>query len=198
MMSFLSNEQKRGVDKIIMEINWITSVAKKHKRKNQILFSKESDCLQELILLIENESHRTLVAWAFLCVNRPLEILKEHYPKEERPDKAVELCKLWAEGKVKMPIAKKALLEAHAVAKEIQSPEDIALCHGVGQACATVHVKSHAIGLPIYELTAIVRKHGVENCEKPVENRIAEYIDCLKACANDKELVDKEWAAFLK
>lgn len=180
-----------------METDWMTEVQAKLQRKNQILFSRQSACLQPLLAQIRLQSHRTLVLWAFACVKQPLARLKEHMPQELRPAKAVELCQLWAMGKVKMPVAKQALLQAHQVAKEIESPEDIALCHAVGQACAAVHVETHAIGLAIYELTAIVRRFGLKECRTPVEDRIAEYSFVLTQCqqaAEDKRL---QWAPFL-
>lgn len=56
-----------------------------------------------------------------------------------------------------MPAARRAILAAHAAAKETADPVSIALCHAIGQACGTVHVETHAIGLAMYELTALVR-----------------------------------------
>ena len=44
-----------------------------------------------------------------------------------------------------------------AAAKETADPVSIALCHAVGQPCGTVYVETHAIGLAMYELTALVR-----------------------------------------
>ncbi|HHX12103.1 MAG TPA: hypothetical protein GX731_04720 [Clostridiales bacterium] len=44
-----------------------SDVDQKLKRKNQILFSRESQCLQELKSLIEEQKHRTLVLWALDC-----------------------------------------------------------------------------------------------------------------------------------
>lgn len=176
---------------------WMEDVRRRLSRHNQILFSRESPCLQELLGEIRQHRHRTLVLWAFRCVQRPLAILRAHLPQEDRPQQAVALCRRWAAGEVKMPIAKKALLQAHQAAKELTSPEDIALCHAVGQACATVHVETHAIGLPVYELTAIVRRFGPEACEKPVEERIAAYLSALPACAQEADDGSHRWAPFL-
>ena len=50
-----------------------------------------------------------------------------------------------------MPQAKAAILACHALAREWDSPEDIALCHAVGQGCSVVHTAGHAMGYPIYE-----------------------------------------------
>lgn len=49
-----------------------------------------------------------------------------------------------------MPMARHAILQAHAVAKEMGSLEDIVLCHAIGQACGVIHTKGHAMGFPIY------------------------------------------------
>ncbi|MHB8076331.1 putative immunity protein [Desulfosporosinus fructosivorans] len=57
-------------------------------------------------------------------------------------------------------MAKRAILDSHAVAKKIDDSEYGALCHAIGHAGATVHVETHALGLPFYELTAIAFKYG--------------------------------------
>lgn len=190
-------KQKGEKEELLMKSAWVVEVKEKIKRKNQILFSRDSACLQELLQQICLQKHRTLVLWAFYNVEYPLFRLKEHMPEEQRPGQAVTMCKLWAEGKVKMPIAKKALLQAHQVAKETDCPEDIALCHAIGQACATVHVETHAIGLAIYELTAIVRRFGIEACQQPIEQKITDYITSLKQCEKEIQNDTRPWAAFL-
>lgn len=177
--------------------SWIEDVEIKLLKKNQILFSRKSVFLYELLELIRKQKHRTLVMWAFICAEEPLKILKENYPDENRPGDAIKLCKEWAKGKIKMPIAKKALLQVHAIAKEIQNPVHIALCHAVGQACATVHVETHAIGLPIYELSAIVKKYGIDNCKDPIENKIKYYIETLNYCEKNIDDSKNNWAYFL-
>jgi hypothetical protein len=57
-----------------------------------------------------------------------------------------------------MPIAKKAILNVHSFVKEITLEEDMALCHAIGQDCDVVDRKGRAIGFPVYDLTAIVRR----------------------------------------
>jgi len=114
----------------VMDIR--TSIETKYKKGNKILFSRDSECLQELIHLIELQKHRTLVMWAFDCVQIPLAAFEEKYPNECQPRKALELCKEWAEGIIKMPIAKRAILEAHAAAKEIDDKEYAALVQAIG------------------------------------------------------------------
>lgn len=168
----------------------------KLKRKNQILFSRDSECLQQLLALIRQQKHRTLVMWALQCALTPLDKLNELYPHDERGNEAIRLSEEWAKGHVKMPTAKKAILAIHGFAKEMNDPLGIALCHAIGQACATVHVESHAVGLVIYELTALVREYGLEHSEV-LEKRIEEYITILKKWEKEIERNKYEFAPFL-
>lgn len=169
----------------------------KLKKKNKILFSRESECLQGLLKLIRKQKHRTLVLWAFECIQESIDIINSHYPDDHRVDKAVELCKKWAKGEVKMAEAKKALLEVHAITKEITDLSDIALCHAIGQALACIHVETHAIGLPIYELTAVVRKYGIDDCYEKIINKIEYYQNTLEQCEEKIDYLECKWAPFL-
>lgn len=172
-------------------------VEQKLKKKNKILFTRNSTCLQELIALIQKQSHKTLVIWAFQCVEIPLKILQNHYPEEQRAKRAVELCKQWAQGDIKMPIAKRAILDCHAACKEMTNEVDIALCHAIGQGISTVHVETHALGLPFYELTALVLEDK-ENYQERVWEKIKWYLDTLTTIANQAKTDNEKWASFLK
>lgn len=66
--------------------------------------------------------------WALDCATVTLEYFENKYPSEQRPKICLELCESWARGKIKMPVAKRAILNAHAVAKEIDDREYGALC----------------------------------------------------------------------
>lgn len=171
-------------------------VEEKLKRKNKVLFTRESKCLKDLIELIKKQKHRTLVLWAFECIKGPLKIFEEKYPNEKRPRKAIELCKKWAEGEIKMPEAKRAILDCHAVCKEIDDEYYIALCHGIAQGISTVHVETHALGLPFYELTSIVIKNRDNYAEK-VKEKIKYYIDTLTYFQNNVDKLNNKWAKFL-
>jgi len=169
----------------------------KLKKRNKILFSRDSQCLQELIQLIQLQNHRTIVMWAFDCAKLTLEQFEAKYPDEQRPRTCLGLCESWARGKIKMPIAKKAILDSHAVAKEIDDSEYGALCHAIGHAGATVHVETHALGLPIYELTAIVLKYGKDDFLKPVIEKINYYYHNLLYWQENTDKLEHDWAAFL-
>jgi hypothetical protein len=174
-----------------------SDVEQKLKKKNKLLFSRDSLCLQELIKLIQLQTHRTLVMWALDCAKMPLKQFEAKYPNERRPRTCLELCEDWARGKIKMPKAKQAILGSHAVAKEIDDREHGALCQAIGHAGATVHVETHALGLPIYELTAIVRKYGAENFTEPVSEKIDYYYTRLQYWQESTDEIELEWANFL-
>ena len=169
----------------------------KLKKRNKLLFSRDSQCLQDLIILIQIQNHRTLVMWALDCAKLPLSQFEAKYPDERRPRTCLELCEAWARGKIKMPIAKQAILDAHAVAKTIDDSEYGALCHAIGHAGATVHVETHALGLPIYELTALVLKYGKDNYQKAVSEKIDYYYHRLVHWQENTDKLELDWADFL-
>ncbi|MDO4460094.1 MAG: hypothetical protein Q4C42_08505 [Clostridia bacterium] len=96
-----------------------------------------------------------------------------------------------------MPIAKRAILDCHAVAKEIESEEDIARCHAIGQACGTVHANGHAVGFPIYDLTALIRENGTDNCDEIIRERVDYYLERLLYWKENHIHRSDKWAGFL-
>ncbi len=172
-------------------------VETKIKKRNKILFSRDSQCLEELIKLIEVQNHRTLVMWALDCAKTTLKQFEKKYPEELRPRICTDQCENWARGNIKMPIAKRAIIDAHSVAKTINDEEYAALCHAIGHAGATVHVGTHAIGLPMYELTAIVLKYGPDNFREPINKKINYYYEKLIYWQENTEKMNLKWADFL-
>ena len=142
------------------------------------------------------QTHAVVVFWAFACMEKPLARLEDLLPCESRPRTAVLFSREWAAGQLKMPEAKRAILEAHQAAKETQNPVAAALCHAIGQGCASVHVETHGIGLPMYELTALVLEYGLDNCRAPVETRIREYEQTLLRLETQK--ITEPLAPFLQ
>ncbi len=167
------------------------------KKRNQVLFAKDTEFLQDLTMLFRGQSHRTMVLWALDVAAESVAKLEEKYPDESRPREALEAARAWAEGKIKMRLAQRKILDCHALAKEIDSKEDIALCHAIGQACAVVHTARHAIGYPMYELSAIVYRLGMENCAEAVEQRKQEYINKLLYWNEHVDDHEDKWADFM-
>lgn len=156
-------------------MNWLDEVRSRQKRGNRILFSKDCVFLQELEALFCEQNHRIMVLWALDFAAQSAARLEEKYPGQARPGFALDAAREWAAGKIRMREAQRKILDCHAFAKELEDPEGIALCHAVGQACSVVHTAGHAMGYPIYDLSAIVYRLGVEQCAQAVEARMQAY-----------------------
>ena len=180
-----------------MKTDWMESIREKDRRKNQILFDRDTPCLTELLAEMEKQSRLTLVRWVFDAMTTTLEMLHTRWPEETRPQKAFSRCWDWAKGNLRMPEAKRAILAAHAAAKDTQDPVCAALCHAIGQGCSTVHTGRHAPGLPFYELTALVRLYGLDACREVVEERISRYQERLHFFAAHEQDAGEDWAPFL-
>lgn len=176
---------------------WLTEVKAKAKRKNQIFFSKDSLLLDGLRQLVEQTNRRALVLWTLELAEETAVQLEAKYP-DHRPGEAVEAAHAWAKGEIKMPIAKRAILNCHAMAKELNDQADIARCHAVGQACSTVHTVGHALGYPMYELTAIVLESGLDACRDAVQQRVAHYTERLLYWRGREPNHPGSWANFLR
>ena len=178
-------------------MDWLDEARVKLKKNNQVLFAKDSEFLQDLSLLFRDQSHKTMVLWALDLAAGSVAELEEKYPDEPRPGEALEAARDWAAGRIKMPLAQRKILDCHAFAKELGSKEDIALCHAIGQACAVVHTAGHAMGYPMYELSAIIYRLGIDSCREAVERRKREYIDKLFYWHEHVDDCDGPWADFL-
>ena len=177
---------------------WLAEVSAKAKRRNQILFSKESFLLDNLRHLIDQANRRVLILWALELAEDTVLQLAERYPEDLRPEEAIAASRAWAAGEIKMPIAKRAILNCHAMAKELTDSADIARFHAVGQACSVVHTAGHALGYPLYELTAIVLEQGLDNYRDAVEHRVMYYEQRLRYWMEHEKTCQVNWAGFLK
>lgn len=113
-------------------MNWIEDVKKRLKNGNQILFTKDSQYLQDLMLLFEGRDRRILVLWALDLAGESAGKLEEKYPGERRPAEAVTAVRDWSRGKIKMRQAQRKIPDCHAFAKE-----DDFLPHFSAFSCAT-------------------------------------------------------------
>ena len=177
---------------------WLAEIKAKARRKNQILFSRDSLLLDNLRHLIGQANRRTLILWALELAEESARELAERYPEDHRPREAIAASRVWAAGEIKMPIAKRAILNCHTMAKELTDSADIARCHAVGQACSVVHTAGHALGYPLYELTAIVLEQGLDNCRDAVERRVMYYEKRLRYWTEYEKTCQQNWAGFLK
>lgn len=116
------------------QMEWLDEVRARDKRDNQVLFAKDSAFLEDLRSMIASQSHRVLVLWALGLADESVTQLASRYPNDSRPREAFDAARAWAAGEIKMRQAQQKILACHAVAKDIDNREDIAMCHAVGQA----------------------------------------------------------------
>ncbi len=176
---------------------WLDEIKIRLKKKNQVLFAKNSEFLQDFVRLFQGQDHRVLTLWAFDFAAESIAALQEKYPGEKRPEAALEAARGWAAGTVRMPVAQRKKLDCHAFAKDIDEKADIAACHAIGQACSVVHTAGHAIGYPIYDLTSIVYRLGPDSCAQAVLARKQSYTDRFFYWKEHLSSYQGEWAAFM-
>jgi hypothetical protein len=98
---------------------------------------------------------RILALWAADCAEHVLPYFEEKHPDDDRPRKAIEACRAWvATGVSQMADIRKASLDALAAAREAKEVDAIAAARAAGQAVATAHVPTHALGGAVYAIKA--------------------------------------------
>jgi hypothetical protein len=152
---------------------------KKKSKFSLIQYRKD----KRIVDLVEKTDHKTLAIWAIDCAERVLPYFEERYPKDHRPQKAIDTLKAWiSTGVFKMQVIRKASLDSHAAAREVG--EDSAArsaARAAGQAVATAHVPTHSIGSAIYALQAIHRATNISDAETAIaRERDWQYQHLLK------------------
>jgi hypothetical protein len=109
--------------------------------------------------LVEKTDHKILAVWAIDCAERVLPYFEEKHPQDPRPRNALETLQTWIDtGVFKMAVIRKASLDSHAAARDVGDDNAArSAARAAGQAVATAHVPTHAIGAAIYGLQAIYR-----------------------------------------
>ncbi len=120
------------------------------------------------------QEQKSLAIWAADCAERVLPFFEKAYPKDGRPRKAIEACRMWVRtGVFRMADIRKASLDAHAAAREAK--ENDAACfaaRAAGQAVATAHVPQHAFGAAYYALKAVAAANPA-NAEVKIAKEIS-------------------------
>ncbi|MDR1794571.1 MAG: hypothetical protein LBR25_04180 [Erysipelotrichaceae bacterium] len=181
-----------------MSDDWLLDVRERQKRKCQILFTKTNPLLNDLKAFLNQASHQAIILWALELAGPVVEDLRDKYPRQNRPLLAYQAAVGWAKGKIKMPDAKRAILDCHGLAKELSEPTDIALCHAVGQACSCVHTAGHALGFVMYELTSIVFSFPENMWPAACPVWVRYYEDRLKYWMAHYDRSPWTWAGFLQ
>ncbi len=110
---------------------------------------------------IFKSDQKVLALWAADCAEHVLPYFEGKYPLDNRPRVAIEACRRWAAtGIFKMGEVRKASFDAHAPAKIAKEDDARYAAHAAGQAVATAHVPTHALGSAIYGIRAAAAHSG--------------------------------------
>ncbi|MFW9865103.1 MAG: putative immunity protein [Candidatus Thorarchaeota archaeon] len=107
------------------------------------------------------EQHQQLIRWACSCAKHVLPLFGEKIDK--RLINALIVAKEWENSHASVEDARKASVDAHAIARESSNPISIAIARSIGHAIATAHMADHSLGAALYALKA------VKNAGKSIE-----------------------------
>jgi len=103
--------------------------------------------------VLTKEQHRQLIQWACACVEKVLPLFGEE--PDSRLLMAIHVAGEWKNGSASVGEARKAALEAIALANETLNPVSEAVARAAGHAAATAHMADHALGAALYAMKAV-------------------------------------------
>jgi len=108
---------------------------------------------------------KILALWAADCAEHVLPYFEDKCPDDDRPRKAIDACRDWARtGVFSMAVIRGASLSAHAAARDAKGNDAACFAaHAAGQAVATAHVPTHALGSSLYGIRAVAAHSGNPN-----------------------------------
>jgi hypothetical protein len=120
---------------------------------------------QEFWIFFNRDDHKNLALWAADCAEHVLPLFEGKYPQDSRPRNAIRTLREWVNtGEFSMPVIRGASLAAHAAAREIKEGDSAArfAARAAGQAVATAHVPTHALGSALYAIKAVAAAHPAD------------------------------------
>jgi len=153
-------------------------------KTRKILSDWDAPYIQSLVKLIETQSKRTLAIWAVdYAENIILPVWSKHFPADIRPQESIDAAREWLSGSIKLPQAKKKILECHAAARDAEGiPAAQAAARAIGQSASTVHSARHCIGLALYGAIALAYDRiGYDIPWKEIEHEAAEECRRMEA-----------------
>lgn len=102
---------------------------------------------------LSKEQHRQLIIWACECVEHVLHLYNDI--RREVIDHALSVAGEWEKGNATVGEARKASVEMHALARELNNPISIAIARATGHAVATSHMSDHSLGAALYAMKAV-------------------------------------------
>ena len=184
------------------------NIAERMKRRRALLFHPDDACFSSLgRCLAETHDRRAVVSWAFSLATEGVAALQANGCTEgaDEAANALSSARLWAAGAIGMPAARQSILSCHACAKRQADPCASSYLHAVAQACSVVHSVKHALGYPVYELTALaVKSLSLSSREVPRDILFCARALCARIEAHERTLrrirrgpFPGAWAPFL-
>lgn len=102
---------------------------------------------------LNDEDHRLLAVWAADCAEHVLHHFERARPTDDRPRRAIELGRAWAQGEIPWADARTAAGHANAAARDLRGAARHA-AFAAGQAAAVGHVAAHELGAAAYAIRA--------------------------------------------
>jgi hypothetical protein len=126
---------------------------------SEILEKPFTECIDHQVF---KPDQKILALWAADCAERVLPYFEDEHPDDDRPLKAIEVCRDWARtGVFHMAVIRGASLSAHAAARDAKGNDAACFAaHAAGQAVATAHVPTHALGSSLYSIRAVAAHSG--------------------------------------
>ena len=107
------------------------------------------------------KDQKVLALWAADCAEHVLPFFEERYPKDRRPRGAIEALRRWAAtGVFRMADVRRTSLAAHTAARRAKREDAIAAARAAGQAMASAHIPTHALGAAAYAIKAAAVHSG--------------------------------------
>ncbi len=163
-------------------------------KTRKMLSDWQAPCIQDLVRQIDTQSKQTLATWAVDYAERELlPLWLAHYPRDERPQKALQAARDWLAGAIRLPQAKPLILLCHAAARESdENPTAQAAARAIGQCASTIHSARHCIGLALYGALALAyhalgAKAAWKDLERHAAAECARMLDALKAVSRPNE-----------
>jgi hypothetical protein len=126
---------------------------------------------------LDKDSHILLARWAADCAEGVLHFFAQA-SDDQRPQRAIETARAWANGEVKTGLAMKASVASHAAARQTTDEAARAAARAAGQAVATAHFADHCMGALLYDLKAW-EATGL-NSDTELETRLNQLPDHLR------------------
>lgn len=161
----------------------------------KMLGSADSPYIISLMGLIETQSQTTIANW---CMDYAEEFLlpvyESIYPEDTRLQEALNASRAWQAGELKLPVVKRLIQEVRNAAREAEeNPAAQAAARAVGQAAASVHTATNALGIAFYGAAAVAYSRvGTQEEPEIYEAIAAEECAKMEAALRTVSIEDEE------